>query len=102
MRWNSPKEEKWTAADASMMGSLAPGGPIHEGRHLMSIASTAGRFPAELRAVLGYYDSKTTKLKLEYQEELMKDPKFETLGFLLTDYCVEGFDGKQVTSCTYN
>ena len=102
MRWNSPESENWTPADASLMGSLSPGGPIHEGRHLMSIASKAGRFPPELRAVLGEYDSKTTQLKLAYEEELMDKPDFATLGFLLTDYCTEGFDGKQVTSCTYN
>lgn len=102
MRWNSPNHDKWTASDATLMGSLSPGGPIHEDRHLMSIAREAGQFPRELSSVLEYYDSNSTQLKLKYQKEIRQDPAFDKLGFLLTDYCIGGLDGKQVTSCTYN
>ena len=36
-----------------------------------------------------------------YEEKIQKRDDFDDVGFLLTDYCTDGFDGKQLTLAVY-
>jgi len=40
-------------------------------------------------------------LKTEYEIEIQKDPDFNDYGWILSTFCTDGFDGKQLTSATY-
>ena len=103
MKWNSINEDNvWNESDSSLISTLGIILPVDPGRHVMS--KWKGTFHPQLQVVLDKYDNLSTKLKEEYQERLLNedDEYFNNFGFLLTDYCTDGFDGKQLTSATYN
>ena len=54
-----------------------------------------------LQKVLDEYDQAAGDLKKVYEEKIQKRDDFDDVGFLLTDYCTDGFDGKQLTLTTY-
>ena len=41
------------------------------------------------------------KLKEVYQKKIQERPDFNDVGFILTDYCTDFYDGKQLTIATY-
>jgi hypothetical protein len=48
------------------------------------------------------FDAKANKLKQDYYNKLMKDQdKFAENGWILSDYCPDGIDGKQLTFTAY-
>jgi hypothetical protein len=52
--------------------------------------------------VLQEFDAKASKMKKDYYDELMKDQvNFAEHGWILSDYCPDGIDGKQLTITTY-
>ena len=58
--------------------------------------------PRDIMCIHEKYDTKADKLKKDYQKALEK--KYCLLreyGWLLTDYCPDGYDGKQLTLTTY-
>ena len=54
-----------------------------------------------LQEVLNTYDRETTRLKEIYEEQVEKRDDFNEVGFLLTDYCTDLYDGKQAHPNTY-
>ena len=48
-----------------------------------------------LQEVLDSYDRDVTCLKEVYEEQVKKRDDFNEVGFLLTDYCTDLYDGKQ-------
>ena len=54
-----------------------------------------------LQKVLDNYDKDTAALKTIYEEKVQKRDDFNDVGFLLTDYCTDLYDGKQLTLATY-
>ena len=55
-----------------------------------------------LLKVLQEFDAKAAKLKKDYYEQLMKDEDlFSEHGWILSDFCPDGIDGKQLTITTY-
>lgn len=54
-----------------------------------------------LQEVLDSYDRDVTCLKEVYEEQVKKRDDFNEVGFLLTDYCTDLYDGKQLTLATY-
>jgi len=54
-----------------------------------------------LQEVLDTYDRDTTRLKEIYEEQVEKRDDFNDVGFLLTDYCTDLYDGKQAHPNTY-
>ena len=48
-----------------------------------------------LQKALATYDRETTRLKEIYEEQVEKRDDFNEVGFLLTDYCTDLYDGKQ-------
>ena len=54
-----------------------------------------------LQKVLRAYDKQADKLKEVYQKKIQERPDFNDVGFILTDYCTDFYDGKQLTIATY-
>ena len=54
-----------------------------------------------LQEVLDTYDRDVTRLKEVYEEQVKKRDDFNEVGFLLTDYCTDLYDGKQAHTNTY-
>jgi hypothetical protein len=55
-----------------------------------------------LKKVLQEFDAKSAKLKKDYYEQLMRDEEiFTEQGWILSDFCPDGIDGKQLTITTY-
>lgn len=54
-----------------------------------------------VRDVLDKYDGKALDLKLKYEEEIKERDDFREYGWILTDHCQDGYDGKQHTITTY-
>lgn len=52
-------------------------------------------------AVMEEYDAKVEKIKEANKAALLKDPRFREYGWILTDWCPDGFDSKQMTLTTY-
>ena len=50
-----------------------------------------------LQKVLSSYDRQADKLKEVYQKKIVERPDFNDVGFILTDYCTDFYDGKQVS-----
>ena len=56
----------------------------------------------EVMAVLQKYNAKATELKEKYVFDLLKEQDvLREYGFILTDHCPDGYDGKQHTITTY-
>ena len=52
--------------------------------------------------VLQEFNARANKLKQDYYNELMKDQdKFAEDGWILSDFCPDGIDGKQLTFSAY-
>ena len=48
------------------------------------------------------FDTKSSKLKIDYYDKLMKDQaNFAKHGWILSDFCPDGIDGKQLTITSY-
>ena len=55
----------------------------------------------KVRKVLTKYDKKAEALKESYEKTIQKRDDFKEFGWILTDHCTDGFDGKQHTMTTY-
>mmetsp|Transcript_16883 Transcript_16883/g.34834 ORF Transcript_16883/g.34834 Transcript_16883/m.34834 type:complete len:131 (+) Transcript_16883:1312-1704(+) len=79
-------------------------GIMDDHRHVFtSSTDTEGTTYAEgLEAVLDEYDGKSSDLKEAYKNKIMEDKKdFNKFGWILSDFCPDGFHGKQLTIATY-
>jgi len=54
-----------------------------------------------LRDVLTKYAAISNQLKSEYLKRISKEPNFIDYGWIMTDYCSDGIDGKSMTLTTY-
>lgn len=52
-------------------------------------------------AVMREYDDKVEKIKEANKAALLKNPLMREYGWILTDWCPDSFDGKQLTITTY-
>ena len=60
------------------------------------------KYDAKLQQVLDTYDEKATDFKESYKNEIMKNTyELNNYGWILSDFCPDGFDGKQLTVSTY-
>jgi hypothetical protein len=108
MRWRNIKAPTWDQYEISLMQQVTG----------VLVGMTVGRhvFTAEIdyedmwetsdissgvKAVLDKYDAKAEDLKLQYQHELEKRPDMREYGWVLTDHCPDGYDGKQHTQTSY-
>ena len=56
---------------------------------------------SKIQKVLEVFDDQVTFLKKQYVKTIEKRDDFLDVGFLLTDYASDFYDGKQTTLCTY-
>jgi hypothetical protein len=99
-RWRNVEGSKWDEGDLNLLNvGLATVVGVDEGRHVMS--SEIKKLDDSVKAVLEEWDAKTTALKETHLADLLKNPDFDDLGFILSDCCPDGFDGKQLTVATH-
>uniref|UniRef100_A0A7S2UEN7 Lipoxygenase domain-containing protein n=1 Tax=Attheya septentrionalis TaxID=420275 RepID=A0A7S2UEN7_9STRA len=99
-RWRNIQGETWDLMDINVIaGSLGTITGMEEDRHVMG--STEKLYTTELQAVLDDADEKATALKEDYKKKLIANPDFDNFGWILSDYCPDNFDGKQLTIATY-
>jgi len=113
LAWRKFLEPYWDAGDYNVMnGGLGTIVGMEPERHVMGggMAVMAQRhffglgkpkFAPKLLEVLKEWDAKANDLKEKSKTEVMADPLFKDYGFLMTDFCPDNFDGKQLTIATY-
>lgn len=108
LMWNKFDEDKFTKTDKSVVSAVtATMGGMAPGRHVFTHETKAGtewntdNVSSNVMEVLKKYDDKATELKTKYQEEIEQREDFREFGWILTDHCPDGFDGKQHTITTY-
>jgi hypothetical protein len=101
MRYRNRNAKYWDLGDINLIGStLATVVGMEDGRHVGS--STIDTYAPELQAVLAAFDEKSSKMKKDYETAIMEDlDVFNNYGWILSDFCPDGFDGKQLTMTTY-
>jgi hypothetical protein len=104
LRWRDIQTSTWEAPDVSLhLRVLATVCGMDEHRHVMfSSKDIVGeKYDAKLQEVLETYETMANELKEAYKDEIMNDPDFNDYGWILSDFCPDGFDGKQLTVATY-
>uniref|UniRef100_A0A7S1BET1 Uncharacterized protein n=1 Tax=Corethron hystrix TaxID=216773 RepID=A0A7S1BET1_9STRA len=101
MRWRNIRDPTWDTIDLDFMVKLVGTimGMEHD-RHVMT-STMDGPYAPELQIVLEKFDAEVTQLKKNYEKDVQKDPDFKDHGWILSTYCTDGFDGKQMTAATY-
>jgi len=102
MRYINRNAKAWDLADLNVIvGALGTIIGMEDGRHVTSSTTNADYAP-KLQAVLDEYDETSSALKEAYKAEIMDERDvFNDYGWILSDFCPDGFDGKQLTMTTY-
>jgi hypothetical protein len=102
LRWRNFVSPAWDFPDAfllfSALGTIVG---VDDDRHVMTDCDSGSPYADLLQDVLEKYNDKTTGMKREYQEKLVKENDFNDYGWIKSDYCLDDFDGKQLTIATY-
>lgn len=108
VRWRNIHSKKWDEHDVSLMSSgfnTAQGMTVD--RHTFTSEIKNGfEWNTDVIAkpvmdVLQKYDGIADELKAEYTKEIEERDDFREYGWILTDHCQDGYDGKQHTITTY-
>jgi hypothetical protein len=114
--WRDISNDEWVEQDVALMGlafNTIQG--MAEGRHVFTSQGSdpkslktryvfkwnTSKLNKNVQAVLAKYESKAIELKTAYQEEIEKRDDLAEFGWILTDHCNDGYDGKQHTIATY-
>jgi len=102
MRYINRNAKHWDLADVNVIvGGLGSVIGMEDGRRVMSSTTNADYAP-KLQAVLDEYDETSSALKEAYKAKIMDERDvFNNYGWILSDFCPDGFDGKQLTMTTY-
>ena len=106
--WKNIHTEKYDEDDINLIavGFQTIQG-ITEGRHVFTSGGNknfkwnTSKMNPEVKGVLEKYEKMATKLKTEYQTEIEARDDRREYGWILTDHCNDGYDGKQHTLTTY-
>jgi hypothetical protein len=117
MKWRDIQSDVWETPDLIIVNTgLVTISGMQEGRHVFNPIvdqyalmeetfepfDNGTEYNEKLKAVLEKYDSMSTELKEAYKTKIMEDPEmFNNFGWILSDFCPDGFDGKQLTITTY-
>jgi hypothetical protein len=74
---------------------------IRDGRHVYTDEDASSIDSAGVSRVLKQYDSIAVKRRSDYWDEISRLPSFDKIGWILTDYCNDDIDNKQITISTY-
>jgi len=107
-RWRNIASDKWDENDAKLMGGgFATAQGMTVDRHVFT-SSIKNGFEWETKGivkgvmdVLEKYDALTEELMTEYEKQIELRDDFREYGWILTDHCNDGYDGKQHTITTY-
>jgi len=104
LRWRS-SSDTWQISDAffhaNILGTICG---MDEHRHVMSSSTdvVGEEYDEKLQAVLETYEQKANDLKEAYKNQIMENTgEFNNYGWILSDFCPDGFDGKQLTVTSY-
>ena len=102
IKWHDIRDPNWNGADCDMILAVSATAIVMEvGRHFYNMTSTVEvPYMKELQDVLDKYDKVKTDMKENYKSEIQKNPEFNEYGWILSSYCTDNFDGKQMTSAT--
>jgi len=108
MKWRDLESPAWDKNDINIMqqgtGVLVG---MTLGRHVFTAEiDYEGMWSLEpisdgVKKVMAKYDAITENTKKKYLEEVIKRDDFKEYGWVLTDHCPDGFDGKQYTQTSY-
>eukprot|EP00536_Pseudo-nitzschia_multiseries_P005839 jgi/Psemu1/324074/estExt_fgenesh1_pg.C_1170005 len=105
MQWRDIKDPNWDTPglfiSVLLLGTICG---MEVGDHVMTSTyhpHQIFKYDSKLQAVLDKYDKKTTAIKEEYEKKIQLDPDFSEYGWILSEFCTDGFDGKQLTTATY-
>lgn len=108
MAWMYHDTDSWSKKETDFFDGTVPTmGGMSPGRHVFTHEVEDGsewdtaRISDGVKEVLQKYDDIANKLKVEYQDEIEKRDDFREFGWILTDHCPDGYDGKQHTLTTY-
>lgn len=105
LRWRDIRIDTWQSPDVQIhILVLATICGMDEHRHVMSSSTdvVGEKYDEKLHAVLETYEQKSNALKEAYKNKIMEDmDEFNNYGWILSDFCPSGFDGKQLTVTTY-
>lgn len=110
IRWRDIKASTYDGNDVTLMATLATTlQGMYEDRHTFSGSIKGGPTDGwntspickKVKKVLTKYDKKANILKESYEKKIQKRDDFKEFGWILTDHCTDGFDGKQHTMTTY-
>lgn len=108
IRWRNIHSDKWDEYDESLMrGAFGTVQGMTLDRHVFTSSIEHGwKWETEdisktVMAVLEKYDGLAKDLKISYTKNIKKRDDFREYGWILTDHCEDGYDGKQHTITTY-
>ena len=105
LKWRDIRTDSWQTPDVNLhLKVLATVCGMDEHRHVMSSSTdvVGEKYDSKLQAVLETYEQKADALKEAYKNKIMEDTdEFNNYGWILSDFCPDGFDGKQLTVTTY-
>ena len=106
--WRNIHTEHYAEDDVELVGvGFQTIQGMTEGRHVfMSEAGEdfkwdTSKMDADVKSVLEEYETMATNLKTAYEEEIEARDDLREYGWILTDHCNDGYDGKQHTITTY-
>ena len=108
MQWRNIKKEEWDAADRTLFAKT----PVTvqgmtESRHVFMNEGSedykwdTAKMDEGIKKVLDKYNAIAQELKTKYEAELEAGEDLREYGWILTDHCTDGYDGKQHTITTY-
>jgi hypothetical protein len=105
MRWRMFNRRTWDAGDTRLVAfGMATVTGMEDHRHVFTpeTDSPGESYAKEMADVLDKYSKKSDGLNEAYKNEILKDmDEFNDYGWILSDFCPDGFDGKQLTIATY-
>ncbi len=116
LKWRDIQSNEWTSPDVKLVfATLGTITGMQEGRHVFNPIVDQGlenankepfdngtNYARELQNVLKKFDNEAFDLKVAHKEKIMEDSEeFNNFGWILSDFCPDGFDGKQLTITTY-
>lgn len=108
LRWRNSESAEWEDDDRSLVQTFIGTMVGMQGeKHVMG--SQKGRLVGKnkpitkgpLQDVFDEYNTKQLEMKEAYYKKIKAREDFDDVGFILTDYCPTGTDGKQLTMATY-
>lgn len=110
MAWRDRSLDIWNEDDLGLISMFATVDGMEIDRHVMSSAMPnmlikkwdTAKIDHNVLSVLEKYDAKTKEMKEQYKAHITTDKEwFREFGWIASDWCPDGFDGKQLTITTY-